>query len=129
MIIGIGTDIVQIKRIATTRQRFGENFVQRILTPNERTKMNMLHVQHQDAFLAKRYAGKEAIVKALGCGIGSLATWQEIEILNDSKGAPTVRLTGKTAQTLQEKAPCAHICISLSDDLNALAFVVIESTL
>lgn len=127
MIIGIGTDIVQIKRISITRQRFGEKFVRRILTLNEQIKMNTLQPQQQDAFLAKRYAGKEAVVKALGCGIGSLATWQEIEILNDSYGAPYVQLSGKTAQTLANKISSARIHISLSDDNNALAFVVIEN--
>lgn len=126
MIIGIGTDIVQIKRIALTRKRYGLKFVRRILTPTEQTRLETLSLSQQDAYLAKRYAAKEALVKALGCGIGHLATWQEIEILNNEKGAPVLTLSGQTANTLYTKFPQAQIHISIADDLNAMAFVIIE---
>lgn len=126
MIIGIGTDIVQIRRISLTRQRYGLKFVRRILTPAEQTRFMTLSTGQQDAYLAKRYAAKEAFVKALGCGIGRLATWQEIEIGNDTEGAPVITVSGQTAETLSQKAANAKIHISLSDDLNAVAFVVIE---
>lgn len=128
MIIGIGTDIVQIRRIELTVKRFKETFIRRIFTPLELEKAQTLPFKQQINFYAKRYAAKEAVSKALGTGIGRLASWQEIEILNDTQGAPFVHLSGKTAQTLTEKAgqkpSCIHI--SLSDDLNAVAFVVIE---
>ncbi len=126
MIIGIGTDIVQIARIQATRQQFGEKFVQRILTTAEYTKFSYLSTHQQDAWLAKRYAAKEAFVKALGCGIGQFATWHEIEVLNNEQGAPVITLSGKTADTLATKATHTKIHISLSDDLQATAFVVIE---
>ncbi len=126
MIIVIGTDIVQIKRISLTRQRYGLKFVRRILTPTEQTRFMALSIKQQDAYLAKRYAAKEAFVKALGCGIGRLATWQEIEIGNDTEGAPVITIFGQTAKTLSQKATHAKIHVSLSDDLNAVAFIVIE---
>lgn len=125
-IIGIGTDIIQIKRIGITHKRFGEKFIKRIFTPYEQECAKNLTPSVQEAFYAKRYAAKEAFVKALGCGISALATWQEIEIIKDSKGAPSFQITGKTAQTLHQKAkhPCIHL--TLSDDGYACAFVVIE---
>ncbi len=126
MIIGIGTDIIQISRITAARHRFGEKFVQRILTSTEYAKFLTLSTHQQDAWLAKRYAAKEAVVKAIGCGIGQSATWHEIEVLNNEQGAPVVTLFGKTATTLANKAPNTHIHISLSDDLQATAFVIIE---
>lgn len=126
MIIGIGTDIIQIRRIALTRKRFGDKFTRRILTPAERARMDCLSESQKDSYFAKRYAAKEAVVKALGCGIGRLATWQEIEILNDGAGAPYVKLSGLTAETLASKADSARIHLSLSDDVNAVAFVIIE---
>lgn len=127
-ILGIGTDIVQIKRIELTYKRYKEKFINRIFTPLEREKAQLLSFNQQINFYAKRYAGKEAVSKALGTGMGRLASWQEIEITNDSSGAPTVTLTGQTAQTLLEKAAGkkTHIHLSLSDDLNAMAFVIIE---
>ncbi len=128
MIIGIGTDIVQINRIESACTRFGNKFVERILTPAEQAKYATLSTQQQNAWLAKRYAAKEAFVKALGCGIGQFATWHEIEVLNNDKGAPTITVFGKTAATLEQQADNAQIHVSLSDDLQATAFVIIEQT-
>lgn len=128
-ILGIGTDIVQIRRIELTYKRFGDSFIRRLFTSNEREKAQSLTFKQQINFYAKRYAAKEAVSKALGTGMGRLATWQEIEIGNDTNGAPLVVLSGQTAQTLMLKAAGreTHIHLSLSDDLNALAFVVIET--
>ena len=125
-IVGIGTDIIQIKRIAVTKKRFGEKFIKRIFTQNEQASAQNLTPTVQDAFYAKRYAAKEAFVKALGCGISALATWQEIEVIKDEKGAPSFLITGKTAQTLHQKAKKPHIHLTLSDDGYACAFVIIE---
>lgn len=125
-IIGIGTDIIQIKRIAIIQKRFGEKFIKRIFTPYEQECAQNLTPPVQEAFYAKRYAAKEAFVKALGCGISALATWQEIEVVKDSKGAPSLRIIGKTAQTLHQKAKNPQIHLTLSDDSYACAFVIIE---
>ncbi len=126
MIIGIGTDIVQINRIDTARRQFGDKFVKRILTPAEQEKMETIAPIKQSSWIAKRFAGKEAFVKALGCGFGQFAQWNEIEILNNEQGAPTLSVFGKTADTLRKKAHNTRIHISLSDDENATAFVIIE---
>ncbi len=129
MIIGIGTDIVQIRRIQVTIDRFGTKFLNRIFTPAERERGETLSGTTRYGYYAKRYAAKEAVSKALGTGIGRLAGWQEIEILNDATGAPTLHLSGLTAETLVQKAAGneTRTHLSLSDDLFAAAFVVIET--
>lgn len=126
-IAGIGTDIVQIDRIKLIRHRFGKKFIHRIFTVHEQECALNLSEELKDTFYAKRFAAKEAFVKALGCGIGALATWQEIEVFNDSFGAPSLQISGKTAQTLHQKAKNAVIHLSLSDDSAAIAFVIIEA--
>lgn len=129
MIIGIGTDIIQIKRIELIIKRFNGSFISRIFTLTEQDKAQDLSPKQRANFYAKRYAAKEAISKALGTGIGLQARWQEIEILNLPNGSPFVTLYGYTAHTLVQKANGhpTRIHLSLSDDLNAVAFVVIET--
>ena len=128
MIIGMGVDIVQIRRIGLTVKRYGDKFLNRIFTPAERAAAAALAAEKQTAFFAKRYAAKEAVSKALGSGIGRLAMWQEMEILNNAAGAPTLTLTGQTAATLQKMANGAQVrtFISLSDDESAVATVIFE---
>lgn len=128
MIIGMGVDIVQIRRIGLTVKRYGDKFLNRIFTPAERAAAAALTAEKQTAFFAKRYAAKEAVSKALGSGIGRLAMWQEMEILNNAAGAPTLTLTGQTAATLQKMANGAQVrtFISLSDDESAVATVIFE---
>ncbi len=129
MIIGIGTDVVQIRRIQITIDRFGTKFLNRIFTAKERERGETLSGATRYGYYAKRYAAKEAVSKALGTGIGRLAGWQEIEILNNETGAPTVHLSGQSADTLTQKANGqeTRMHLSLSDDLFAAAFVVIET--
>lgn len=123
MIVGIGIDIVQIARIKAALDRFGERFAQRILTSTE-----MLRWQQQGRsapWLAKRFAAKEALAKAMGTGIGKLS-FQDIEVLRLESGAPALQLHdyGLTLQT-QKQISAMHI--SLSDEQDAaLAFVVLE---
>ncbi len=128
MIIGMGTDIVRIKRIGLTVKRYGDKFLNRIFTSAERAAAEKLAPQKQTAYYAKRYAAKEAASKALGSGIGHLAMWQEIEILNNTAGAPVLTLTGQTADTLHKLAGGAAVrtFISLSDDESAIATVIFE---
>lgn len=128
MIIGMGTDIVQIRRIDLTVKRYGDKFLNRIFTPAERAAAEKLTSQKQTAYYAKRYAAKEATSKALGSGIGHLAMWREIEILNNAAGAPVLTVTGQTADTLHKLAGGAAVrtFVSLSDDEAAVATVIFE---
>lgn len=124
MIIGIGTDIVDIARIGQTLQRQGTRFVERVLCADE------ILVYHQRAdslaYLAKRFAAKEAASKAFGTGIGELS-WQDFSVLNDARGAPVLRLTGRAAQLLQERGG-RQALLSLSDEREfAIAFVVLTA--
>ena len=127
MIIGIGTDIVQIRRIELSIRRWGNKFLNRIFTENERKTAEKLSAEPRMAYYAKRFAAKEAFSKALGTGIGSLSAWTEIEVIRGESGAPMLNIFGKTAQTLKNKAgDNAKVFVSLSDDGAATAFVVIE---
>ena len=92
MVIGIGTDIVQIDRIAKVLERQGDKFTQRILTLTEQQEFARL--DNGVAFLAKRFAAKEAVAKALGTGIGHGVSFQDITVINDNKGAPAISLSG-----------------------------------
>lgn len=127
MIVGIGTDIVQIRRIELSIRRWGNKFLNRIFTENERKTAEKLSAEPRMAYYAKRFAAKEAFSKALGTGIGSLSAWTEIEVIRGENGAPMLNIFGKTAQTLKNKAgDNAKVFVSLSDDGAATAFVVIE---
>lgn len=105
---GLGTDIIEIKRIKKTIQRLGKRFLDRIFTPEEQNYCCTFSdpVPHY----AGRFAAKEAIVKALGTGFQTDITWQEIEILNDKQGKPHVYLS----QRLQELFPQGQIFLSIS---------------
>ncbi len=124
MIVGIGTDIVQIKRVSASLERLGDAFAKRILTESE-------YIVFKDssrpaAFLAKRFAAKEAASKALGTGIGKVS-FQHLEISNDPVGAPMLTLSGYAAELQQQKG-INRLHISLSDEKDAaIAFVVLET--
>lgn len=119
---GIGTDLVEIGRIAALHERYGERFVKRILSQAEYVLFNQ---QHQSIpFLAKRFAGKEAVAKALGTGLGAQVAFTDISITNHQNGKPVVELLGK-ASTLMSELGVQKILISLSDEKNyALAFAM-----
>jgi holo-[acyl-carrier protein] synthase len=119
-IIGIGTDMVQQSRIRLLYERYGERFINRILSLDEQRIFNTLN--QPCAFLAKRFAAKEAVSKALGIGIGEKLAFNEISVTNLSSGQPQVTLLGKAEILGINKS----IHISLSDEKDyALAFVVI----
>ena len=107
-------------------QRFGNKVLHRLFTPEERQYAEKLSYTRQVRFYAKRFAGKEAVAKALGVGIGMKLSWQDINILNTDNGKPIIKLSEKARQTLLESYPNSHLHISLSDDKQAMAFVVIE---
>ena len=90
MVIAIGTDIVEIARIAEVLERQGERFIDRILTVSEKTLYNQ---SKSVSFVAKRFAAKEAVAKAFGTGIGRGVSFQDIVISNNAKGAPLVELS------------------------------------
>jgi holo-[acyl-carrier protein] synthase len=119
----IGTDIVEIKRIADALERQGDKFVQRILTASEIEEYQARG--NSVAFLAKRFAAKEAIAKALGTGIGRGISFQQLVTSNNLEGAPEVELQDTAAQRLTEIGG-TKVLLSLSDEKNyALAYVTI----
>jgi holo-[acyl-carrier protein] synthase len=122
VIRGIGTDIVRISRIESVIERQGQRFAKRILTANEMLLYS--RAAKPAAYLAKRFAAKEAFSKALGTGIGAVS-WLDIEVISDSLGAPSLLLSGEANRKLSEKnATVAMLSLSDEEDM-AIAFVVI----
>ncbi len=125
MILGIGTDIVAVARIADVLAAHPERFVARILAPAERAAF--VASPHPARHLAKRFAAKEATGKALGTGIGAGVSWHDIQIRSDASGRPQLDLGGPAAARLAAPAGiAAHLSLSDENDY-AVAFVVLES--
>lgn len=123
MIIGIGTDIVQIARIKDVLERRGRFFAERILCPSELAIFD--NKKQPEAYLAKRYAAKEAASKALGMGIGTIS-WQDIEVSNDGAGAPLLALSGAAHARMVEMG-ATKVLVSLSDERDfVVAFVTLS---
>ncbi|WBA83640.1 holo-ACP synthase [Endozoicomonas sp. GU-1] len=124
MIVGIGTDIVRIDRIERSLSRLGEAFARRILTDHELSQWQQR--SSSPAWLAKRFAAKEAVAKAFGTGIGKLS-FRHIEVRNNASGAPELFLSDYGLE-LQQQRGVKRLHLSLSDEQdNAIAFVVLES--
>ncbi|WP_159818620.1 holo-ACP synthase [Colwellia sp. 20A7] len=128
-VIGIGTDIVEISRIAKMSDNTRERLAKRVLTPNEYERfstMNLNSVNNAVSYLAKRWAGKEAAAKALGTGIASGVSFQHIEIVTLESGQPTLILSNRALEiALSKKSKYWHI--SLADEkLYATAFVTLS---
>ena len=120
MIINIGIDIIEISRIDDSVQRFGKSFLDRIYTPEEQNE------RADRSYFAGRWAAKEAIAKALGCGIGKDCSWLDITILNDASGAPTAKLGGVAARRFAAlNGTRIHVSIS-HERTNAIAMAIIE---
>lgn len=133
MIIGIGSDLADITRIAGTLERFGERFIQRCFTEREQAKAER-RAKNKDAWagtFAKRWAAKEACSKALGTGLRMGVAWREMGVVNLPTGQPTLQLTGGAAQRLDRLIPpgmLPRIHLTMTDDHPyAQAFVVIEA--
>ncbi len=129
MIIGIGSDLADIRRIAKTLDRFGDRFIQRCFTDIEQAKSEKR--RHKAASYAKRWAAKEACSKALGTGLRMGVAWREMGVVNLPSGQPTMELTGGAAERLAKLIPPGlvpriHVTIT-DDDPYAQAFVVIEA--
>jgi holo-[acyl-carrier protein] synthase len=129
MILGIGTDLANIDRIARTLDRFGDRFRNRVFTPEEQRKADRR--QDAPATFAKRWAAKEACSKALGTGLRMGIAWRDMSVSNLRTGQPVMQVTGWAAARLAAITPPGHravIHVSLTDDLPwAQAFVVIEA--
>ncbi|WP_210396712.1 holo-ACP synthase [Motiliproteus sediminis] len=124
MIAGIGTDLVQIKRIAAALERSGPRFAERILAPEERAEYAA--AARPAVFLAKRFAVKEAASKALGTGIAKGVSWHHIQLRHAASGAPLLHLCGRAAE-LQQVQQIDALHVSLSDEQDhVIAFVVLE---
>lgn len=128
MIIGIGTDLVEIKRIEDLISRHKDRFMARVFTPVEIA--TALALSRPAASFAKRFAAKEAFVKALGTGFSQGILLTEVEVYNEATGQPRLRLYGTAQRILHHRLEGYHkeiLHLSLSDtQTQALAFVVIE---
>jgi len=124
MIVGIGTDVCSVGRVAEVLARHGERFVNRILTPDERGRY--ARTRDKAGHLAKRFAAKEAFSKAIGTGIHAPFRWHSITVGRDAKGKPLIVPSDDMAKHL-EKLGVTRAHLSLTDDAEvAMAFVVLE---
>jgi len=124
MIFGIGTDIVRVERIQADLERFGERFAERILTAAEMQEFR--GNASKPNFLARRFAAKEAAVKAMGTGFSNGIQLHDIEVTHDPQGKPLLNFHGRAQQFLHEKRiTVAHISLADEQD-NAVAFVTLE---
>jgi holo-[acyl-carrier protein] synthase len=129
MIIGLGSDIADVRRIARSIERYGERFLTRIFTPAERAKADR-RVNKAETY-AKRFAAKEACSKALGTGMRAGVFWRDMGVINLPSGRPTMKLTGGALKRLQAITPAgceARIDVSLTDEgPTAQAIVIITA--
>ena len=129
MILGMGSDLIDIRRIEKTLERFGDRFIQRIFTDVERAKSEKRRMRA--ASYAKRYAAKEACSKALGTGFRRGVFWRDMGVINLPSGKPTMKLTGGALKRLQEIIPEgmeAQIDLTITDEPpTAEAFVIISA--
>ena len=129
MIVGIGTDICDIRRIEATLGRRGERFVERVLGTRE---IDVYHARSARSaargvrYLATRFSAKEAFSKAVGLGIRMPMTWRACEIVNAASGKPEIALNGALADWFDERRLVAHVTLTDESDY-AAAFVVVES--
>jgi holo-[acyl-carrier protein] synthase len=125
MIIGMGSDIVDIRRIERTLERYGERFVQRIFTPTEQRKSERRRARA--ASYAKRFAAKEACATGLRRGV----FWRDMGVVNLPSGKPTIELTGGALRQLHRLLPDGHavvVHLTITDEFpTAQAFVIIEA--
>jgi len=130
MIVGIGSDLCNIERIANSLERWGERFEKRVFTEVERAKAARRPYTRAGTY-AKRFAAKEAFSKAVGTGFKAGVFMKDIGVVNAPSGAPTLKLTGGAASRLAAITPDGHeavIHLTLTDDHPwAQAFVVIEA--
>jgi holo-[acyl-carrier protein] synthase len=129
MILGLGNDLIDIRRIESTLERFGARFTDRVFTETERAKSDRR--AQRAASYAKRFAAKEACAKALGTGVPRRGVhWQHMGVVNLPSGQPTMALTGGAARRLEEMTPdgmAARIDVTITDDYPLAQAIVIIS--
>lgn len=129
MILGIGSDLIDIRRVEASIARFGERFLSRIFTDGERVKSDKRAARA--ASYAKRFAAKEACAKALGTGLSHGVYWRDMGVVNLPGGKPTMLLSGGALRRLEEITPPgmkAQIDLTITDDFPlAQAFVIISA--
>ncbi|MGB2818015.1 MAG: holo-ACP synthase [Burkholderiaceae bacterium] len=128
MIYGIGVDLIEIARIEAAYARFGERFARRILTERELERYHARRARSDVrgiAFLATRFAAKEAISKALGLGMRTPMTWRAVEVVNDPTGRPLAFASGELRAYMQRRRLRLHV--SLTDERSmATAYAIAE---
>jgi holo-[acyl-carrier protein] synthase len=128
VILGVGNDLIDIRRIEKTLERYGERFTARVFTDLERRKSDARPLRA--ASYAKRFAAKEACAKALGTGLRAGVYWRDMGVVNLPSGRPTLQLTGGAAKVLKELTPDgfeARIDLTITDDFPLAAAIVIIS--
>lgn len=129
MIVGIGSDLIDIRRIERSLERYGSRFVDRIFTDIEKAKSERR--KERAASYAKRFAAKEACAKALGTGLSRGVYWRDMGVVNLPGGKPTMHLTNGAAERLSRLLPDGHralVHLTITDDFPlAQAFVIIEA--
>jgi len=129
MIIGLGSDLIDIRRVESSIERFGDRFTHRCFTDIEREKSDRR--KNRAASYAKRFAAKEACSKALGTGLAQGVFWKDMGVINLPSGKPTMRLTNGAEERLNAMLPAGHeavIHLTITDDFPyAQAFVIIEA--
>jgi holo-[acyl-carrier protein] synthase len=129
MIIGLGNDMVDIRRIEQTLERYGARFVARIFTDIEQKKSDRR--AQRAASYAKRFAAKEACSKALGTGFRRGVFWKDMGVVNEPSGRPTMQLSGGAKEQLERITPAGHLAriqLTITDDYPyAQAIVIIEA--
>ena len=125
MVLGVGTDLMETKRIEESIDRYGERFLERVFTPNEIAYCMRKRKNAAESFAA-RFAAKEAGAKALGTGISHGITWKELEVLREPSGRPTLHLSGRAAERA-ERMGVRRMQLSLTHSRElAMAVVIAE---
>ena len=130
MIIGLGSDVIDIRRVERTIERYGDRFLNRIFTDLERRKSDGRHARA--ASYAKRFAAKEACSKALGTGFRHGVFWRDMGVVNLISGRPTLELNGGAARALARITPEGHearIDLTITDDFPTAQAIVIITAL
>ena len=128
MILGLGSDIIDIRRIEKTIARYGDRFLARVFTDTERLKSERRAARV--ASYAKRFAAKEACAKALGTGLRKGVYWRDMGVINLRSGRPTIVLTGGAAEQLKRITPAglqARVDVTLSDEFPLAQAIVVIS--
>ena len=132
MILGIGNDTVDIRRIEQTLERHGERFLERVFTPIERAKAERRTERIRASTYAKRFAAKEAASKALGTGFRAGVFFRDLGVVNLRSGQPTMEMTGGAAARLAAITPPGHVAqvaLTMTDEYPYASAVVIISAL